>query len=400
MPRILGGPKPTCFPHYVTQTSAETNALNHYDTPYATLRGFKRYWHQGNPTAQNLRETDNDHLVQGTQEVKPSSTQHTQMTPLRDGVTFTFRVYFNNLSDIELGALAWAICPLGKEGVDYCHSLGMGKPFGMGAVHLTATLHRIDRKARYSALFADRRDGTAFHEAIRTRNLAERPRLQGIVNPFENALLDALTTGDEVTPNEDIPNRLFEVERIALLLKMMEFPGFSATLPATLHNRTLNKGGIVRSNTRYLSISVPGVQNANEKNEYNKRYVLPSPGDPLFGELSGWYEPTNNIPPATLYEEDDTNEIEAAPPVAAALPAPEPAPQEMPPDAAEATPAIGDDVEVTVMNVMGGQKGWVETADGLTIPNVKIDNAKIGDVITMTVAQVSKGKVTGVKQKT
>ena len=149
-PKILATPKPTAFQHYLTQQNPNNrNHLNHYDSQYdnppaeAVVRGHKRYWHQGDRTVLDIKENG---------QVEDESTQHTQFRPLKTGMKFSFRMYFENLSERELGALCWVLHPLGDEQKTYCHSLGMGKPLGMGAVKTgcNAASHRPSETLQFS----------------------------------------------------------------------------------------------------------------------------------------------------------------------------------------------------------------------------------------------------------
>jgi CRISPR-associated protein (TIGR03986 family) len=173
-PKILSGPKPTSFQHYLVQPSvnppngASANGaddrltLHNWDQPTpgtyefrnannrllatgtgSIIRGHKRYWHKqaANPFEPVLRG---------------NSTQHTIIRPVKENTTFTGRVRFENLLDVELGALLTALqLPQGKR-----HQIGMGKPLGMGSVKITAALHLTERtqpgqQNRYTCLFAD-----------------------------------------------------------------------------------------------------------------------------------------------------------------------------------------------------------------------------------------------------
>ncbi len=275
-PPILATPKPTAFQQYLVQLidpdkkwDEQKKILTHYDSPTktddgkespkTTIRGHKLYWHQG--------KKEKDKWTAQALTVSPlpphNSTQHTQFRPVRDGVEFKFRVFFENLSEEELGALCWTLQPLGEANKDYCHALGMGKPFGMGAVKLSATLHLTDRKARYGALFTDK----DWAEGETTVETLDRHALETRVAPFEQYVLQALQ------PNEPVQH-LYEMPRVAMLLKMMEFPGFAAEKvldgkPAHQQNRMLAN----HPNTRYMMIKIPGVQ--RDGNEYKERPVLP-----------------------------------------------------------------------------------------------------------------------------
>jgi CRISPR-associated protein (TIGR03986 family) len=278
-PKILATPKPTAFQHYLTQQEPDNrNELDHYDSPpphETTIRGHKRYWHQGlNPskglTLDQIREHIEEERWRLTQ--LATSTQHTQFKPIKPGVKFRFRIYFENLSDRELGALCWTLHPFGEPEKDYCHHLGMGKPLGMGAVKLDATLHLTNRPTRYGSLF----NGDNYQTGAigNGEPLSDRVTLERRIQAFEQHILDALKLNTTC-------QHLFQLKRIAMLLKMMEWPGFRAVPPvhgqAAPNNCFITESGRQRPNTRYMMIELPGVDQTQEKNEYRNRPVLPDP---------------------------------------------------------------------------------------------------------------------------
>lgn len=250
-PRILSSPKPTAFQHYLVQTSAEARELKHYQKDEALIRGHKRYWPQGSRTAHDLEPRQDRYDVLPTEAPK----QFTRMKPVDAGTTFNFRVYFENLSDRELGALCWTIQPVGPEGREYCHSLGMGKALGMGVVKLTASLHLTERQQRYERLFTE--DGAWETGCGAVIDLAHRPSLLERVAPFEQHILRQL--GQPTAFN------LWEMRRIAVLLRMMECNGVPPTFPASALNRHDNTRAMVLRPTANL-------------NEFRERPVLPDPG--------------------------------------------------------------------------------------------------------------------------
>jgi CRISPR-associated protein (TIGR03986 family) len=146
-PPILGSPKPTTFQHYLEQPHGKSTPkqdLHHYGTNSARIRGHKLYWRQRIQAV----PTDPD--------ASPESKQHTRIRPLKKGIRFKFRVDFENLTDIELGALAWVLA-LGSNNhyPNARHMLGMGKPFGMGVIKLDTALVLRDRQQRYTSLFSN-----------------------------------------------------------------------------------------------------------------------------------------------------------------------------------------------------------------------------------------------------
>lgn len=269
VPHILSSPKPTAFQHYLVQPNpGNSRGLEHYDSDGSktTIRGFKRYWRQRDRTAAELS-------APGT--VAPGSTQHTRFRPVASGQRFRFRVYFESLSPSELGALCWALRPRAPADRQYCHALGMGKPLGMGSVTLDASLHltrrtparasRDDPPGRYERLFAD--DGGWHAGEVPANGEWER-----YVDAFEEAVLDRLSLAGECT-------HLWQVRRIGMLLKSMEWPGYPPRQPSGSSESELANNR--QRNTRYMRIA--------PVNEYKARPVLPRPD--AFGELTGEVDP-------------------------------------------------------------------------------------------------------------
>ena len=194
-------------------------------------------------------------------------------------MNFTFRVHFENLSDRELGALCWTLHPLGEPQKDYCHHIGMGKPLGMGAVKLEAILRLTNRSTRYASLF----NGSAWETGAMQPGdrLADGATLERLIRAFEQHILS------ESMPTNPCAH-LSNLKRIAMLLKMLEWPGFPPILPPIPNNRVVVENGRKRPNTRYMMIELPGVQ-GSQRNEYRTRPVLPDPS--VFGDLTGNTEP-------------------------------------------------------------------------------------------------------------
>lgn len=94
--------------------------LADYTDPQAAIRGHKLYWHKGEVTLGDIES-------QG----KAKDAVLTRIRPLRAGVEFRFRIRFDNLSDVELGALLWTLQIAADD--RYRLKLGMGKPLGLGA---------------------------------------------------------------------------------------------------------------------------------------------------------------------------------------------------------------------------------------------------------------------------
>jgi CRISPR-associated protein (TIGR03986 family) len=302
-PKILATPKPTAFQHYLTQQEPDDkNRLDHYDSPpphETVIRGHKRYWHQGLSTDEGLtldqiRERIEDERAR-LRELE-TSTQHTQFRPVKPGVRFKFRIHFENLSERELGALCWMLQPLGDPEKTYCHHLGMGKPLGMGAVNLGATLYLTNRPTRYSALF----DGDNWKTGTTGtgESLSDRATLKRRKQAFEQHILEVL--GLTTTCQH-----LFQVKRIGMLLKLMEWPGYPADPNGDRFLMAQN-----RPNTRYMTI---------QPNEYRDRPVLPDPCafDPSICNLA---EPASGSPGAPAGASTQCHSTSSPPPPSGAIP--------------------------------------------------------------------------------
>lgn len=250
-PPILATPKPTTFQHYLVQTDIDGKRenLNHYGSvpnQDTVIRGYKLYWHQKDVSSSSIRESNEE-------EISNKPKQYTKIRPINSKVSFHFKIYFDNLTDEELGALLW-ILDLAKEkesriyvkdDQEYRFSLGMGKPFGMGAVKLTnQQLYLSQRQEkRYQKLFNGNNWETGNYNDTEIE-------AEVFVDSFKNYLLDENKIGENSDGN------LEDVNRIKMLLEMLSFPGKS-------------KGSV-----RYMQIEHP-----RNNNEYDQRPVLPNPSD-------------------------------------------------------------------------------------------------------------------------
>lgn len=244
--KILSGPKPTTFQHYLVQeepnlyeagktrdgaTKYETRLRDFASpTPAETvLRGHKFYWHKGAVGVNEIREKG---------EVKANDTQHTHIRPLKAGVAFHFQVRFENLTDEEMGALVWIFSIAADDNIRL--KLGMGKPLGLGAVQARARLFTSQTAERYASL-ADAGGWSGLPQ--------EKPALA------EKALQKFATFMGEALEVDFMKH-----QRIRALLTMLQWPGPDSEW------------------TRYMQIEHPNPKARNGKeNEYKERPVLPSP---------------------------------------------------------------------------------------------------------------------------
>jgi len=229
-PKILASPKPTTFQHYLVQTSHAKNALKHYASKPqedTAIRGHKLYWHQG--SSPGIKHENPDEV---------SDTQKTQIKPIKPGVDFQFTIHFENLTDVEVGALLWVLDIAKDE--KYRLSLGMGKPLGMGAVKIESKLYLSKRNRRYSSLF----DGLNWAIGEQFEDNIDYPIL------FENYVLEKIRqTG-----------KFSDIERIQMLLAMLSWQDSPSA-----------------DKTRYMEIERQQQPLDGDTNEYKTRRVLPTP---------------------------------------------------------------------------------------------------------------------------
>jgi len=222
-PKILSSPKPTTFQHYLEQPEGPQtpkNELCHWNrnTP---IRGHKMYWHKAN--------------AKWSEGKIMKDTQHTVITAIKTGSTFKGRIRFENLTEVELGALLFVL----ELKENLCHKIGMAKPLGLGSIKIKPSLKLIDRhseKGRYTSLFST----DQWHTAQNT----EKDHKQ-YVQKFEKYICEKL--GKNGTS-------LWETERMQELKEMLDWG--KTTIPGW------------NNKTDYLPLA-----------EFKNRKVLPRPSE-------------------------------------------------------------------------------------------------------------------------
>lgn len=153
VPKILSTPKPTSYQLYLEQNKPNNphNLATYNDSidqapngcKRGSLRGYKLYWHQ---SAENWQE---EGIIPDNLELSDSEdTQHTILCPMEAKSVFSGRIRFEGLTSVELGCLLFALdLPQGCH-----HKIGMGKPLGLGSIHVEPTLFLSDRSERYAKL--------------------------------------------------------------------------------------------------------------------------------------------------------------------------------------------------------------------------------------------------------
>jgi CRISPR-associated protein (TIGR03986 family) len=137
----LAGPKLSAAEFYLKQKPENAHLWNYdYAVNWNThrygipdydpeIRGRKFYWHQLEPDPYIEKEKESDH--------KFVSDRNVAVRALRKGITFDFKVYFNEIKETELKKLLWVLT-IGNSQKN-AHKIGMGKPLGMGSIKITVT---------------------------------------------------------------------------------------------------------------------------------------------------------------------------------------------------------------------------------------------------------------------
>lgn len=160
----LLGPKPTSYQLYLNGVQGRSCDWDEV-SPENTIRGDKMYWHRhcdwkqiGNPAADEKQDSSANENVMHT------------ITPLKKDHCFCGKVRFEQLDDVELGALIslFRIDELARlsgssygQKMDLCYKLGMGKPLGLGSVKIEGKLYLRDENAYCRQLFDEQGNGFA-----------------------------------------------------------------------------------------------------------------------------------------------------------------------------------------------------------------------------------------------
>ena len=128
--------------------------------------------------------------------------------PVAAGVTFEFDIWFENLTDEELGALLWMLRMASHDA--YRIKLGLGKPYGLGTVKLAYELSVDVRSHRYETL-GDAEQGWALP--------AQKVDEEALMRAFEGRVMHYLGRA------RGGARCLSRVRRIQEFLRMMIWPG-------------------------------------------------------------------------------------------------------------------------------------------------------------------------------
>lgn len=136
---ILSTPKPTTYLFYLAQPSGQpAMKYTDYNSGNARIRGRKVYRHYGKSFSWG----------EATRNIQSDQNRTIRQT-IASNKTTTFTINFENLADVELGALLWT---LELEPGMY-HRLGLGKPLGLGSVSFSVkAIEFLEPQTRYLSL--------------------------------------------------------------------------------------------------------------------------------------------------------------------------------------------------------------------------------------------------------
>ena len=143
-------PNPTSYQLYLQQN--DKNSLNHWDSSNAKIRGYKLYWHDKNSDWQDKENYDEKFTK--------------KITPLKAGNKFKSKIRFENLNEIELGALLMIFDLNGAKNPAY--KIGMGKSLGLGSIKIFPKLF-LETETAYTEIF----DGDIFKNPYHEENFAK-----------------------------------------------------------------------------------------------------------------------------------------------------------------------------------------------------------------------------------
>lgn len=152
---ILSSPKPTTFRFYLRAANGKNKEGRdddwvNYDASGQVIRGRKFYYHHG----KQLNETEYQRASENNKTKPIKDDQNRTVLGVQDKDSrFQFDVHFENLSEIELGALLWS---LEMEG--WHHKIGMAKPLGFGSVKVQVVGLNFVDVTNYKNLFSTHSD--------------------------------------------------------------------------------------------------------------------------------------------------------------------------------------------------------------------------------------------------
>ncbi len=140
---VLGEPKPSWYKGYLKQR--KDNSLESYNTENFEIRGRKFYW---------MKESvDTEAINLSLPEEGKRDNISSRLKCYNEKTTFTGKVRFENLSDIEIGLLIYSLKHGDTEGY---FNMGKGKPYGLGKCKISVVgLVTQDIKRKYMSFCSD-----------------------------------------------------------------------------------------------------------------------------------------------------------------------------------------------------------------------------------------------------
>lgn len=149
MKTVLLGPNPTSFQMYLTQKNHTKRA--HWNTKEAMIRGVKYYWQRNEMKEYSVTDSqteDNGKVDSNVESILSNIVERNN--------TFRSKVYFKDLTDLELGALCKVLFTATGTSKDSNirqkgrrFKIGKGKPMGLGTIKILSTLH-LERTEAYT----------------------------------------------------------------------------------------------------------------------------------------------------------------------------------------------------------------------------------------------------------
>ncbi len=170
-----GSPKGTAFQMYLEQTGKDFRNLNTYNDKNLRLRGYKFYWKRSDSVKQNIE----------------SKNTNTSIAVLPKNQVFEGSIYYENLSEEELGLL---LCALqvndSPEKADIeTYQIGNGKPYGYGKIAIkNIRLMQIDPKQRFTCLNVEETDITERIASIKASYKKKLKECYGIDFESDNSI--------------------------------------------------------------------------------------------------------------------------------------------------------------------------------------------------------------------